>query len=265
MLKFANLSLKCYDEQIQTITCLNAAATVDVDARDGELHIAIRGSDDIRDILMDSHDEMTSLLLICSQKEASQCLDFRVHAGFHAYYRSLQSELVKAIQAYCDGVESAESVKGKAKSKSKRVEITGHSLGGAAATLCALEASFICEGRSELQCITFASPKVGDAAFARFYDERVPKTCRVANIDDVVPRYPWSASYTHVCKSPVYLHSSSENVCKLSHEPPIYDWITDIYYRIFILIQKAHMIQKKYDVFNNHSMYTYIKQLTIIK
>ena len=67
--------------------------------------------------------------------------------------------------------------------------ITGHSLGGALALLCA--------HRLALQTVpihsvhTFGQPRVGDHAFAAAYDSLLgDRTYRVVNQNDVVPRLP---------------------------------------------------------------------------
>ena len=57
---------------------------------------------------------------------------------------------------------------------------TGHSLGGALATLAAydLQAEFAFR---KLQVYTFGSPRTGNHAFAHDYERRVPHTWHVVN------------------------------------------------------------------------------------
>ena len=77
------------------------------------------------------------------------------------------------------------------------ITITGHSLGGAVATLAAM--SFA--GQVD-RVVTFGSPRVGDATFAASYKERglVEKTTRYVNESDLVPFVPGLlAGYRHVC------------------------------------------------------------------
>jgi Lipase (class 3) len=73
---------------------------------------------------------------------------------------------------------------------SKRVYITGHSLGGAMASIGA----YIMQGapydiRIE-QIVTFASPKPGDGAFQATYQKIFPTQIRYENYDDLVPLLP---------------------------------------------------------------------------
>jgi predicted lipase len=77
------------------------------------------------------------------------------------------------------------------------LNITGHSLGAALATLLALD---VAENNNLApSVITFASPLVGDPQFARTYDVEVPDTWRIANLVDAVTKLPpalWD--YDHV-------------------------------------------------------------------
>ncbi|KDD71882.1 hypothetical protein H632_c4233p0, partial [Helicosporidium sp. ATCC 50920] len=70
-----------------------------------------------------------------------------------------------------------------------RVYITGHSLGGALATLAAFDLLNACakaRQACEVTVYTFGAPRTGNAAFARAYDELVPDTWHVINSDDTV-------------------------------------------------------------------------------
>lgn len=116
-----------------------------------------------------------------------------VHSGFAEAFRSVGAEIMEALYA----------------GRAERVVITGHSLGGALATLCAdalEDAGFDIEG-----VYTFGSPRVGNRTFARNYNEDLaPLTYRIVNARDPVPWLPlplWSPRtgiYTHV-DSLVYL------------------------------------------------------------
>ena len=71
---------------------------------------------------------------------------------------------------------------------------TGHSLGGALATLAAWDVHQLVQmdpalcGRVHLQVYTFGAPQVGNHAFARLYKAAVPSTWDVVNDRDVVPK-----------------------------------------------------------------------------
>merc|ERR1712232_1087064 len=68
------------------------------------------------------------------------------------------------------------------------VAITGHSLGAALATLAAYDITTFCG--YDVHCVTWASPRVGDAAFVAAYQAAVKRTARFLTRMDVVPRLP---------------------------------------------------------------------------
>ncbi len=108
--------------------------------------------------------------------------DKQVHTGFIDAYLEVQSKILLLYS----------------KELSPKVLITGHSLGGAIATLCALDLQYKQEDGSlkdekspeKLQCITFGSPRVGNKAFVESYNRRVPHTCRVVNGNDPATHFP---------------------------------------------------------------------------
>ncbi|KXZ49775.1 hypothetical protein GPECTOR_19g226 [Gonium pectorale] len=81
------------------------------------------------------------------------------------------------------------------------VLLTGHSLGGALATLAAYELAKEKKDHGRLFDIslyTYGAPRVGNQAFAEDFDARVTDAWRMVNPKDVVPRVPpVSARYCH--------------------------------------------------------------------
>ena len=74
--------------------------------------------------------------------------------------------------------------------EAKNVYITGHSLGGALASLTALMVSQL----GCIHCVTFGSPRVGDVEFANLFNACVADidsekhfSCRFTTEDDPVP------------------------------------------------------------------------------
>jgi predicted lipase len=61
-----------------------------------------------------------------------------------------------------------------------RVLLTGHSLGGALATLAAHDLATHC-GLTNCQVYTFGAPRPGNRAFRREYDQLVPDTWHIIN------------------------------------------------------------------------------------
>lgn len=80
----------------------------------------------------------------------------------------------------------------------RKIYITGHSLGGALATLAS--ARLTNSNYNITGIITFGSPRVGDREFAKAYNRELKhKTYRYVNNNDVVTRVPpMQLNYSHV-------------------------------------------------------------------
>lgn len=97
-----------------------------------------------------------------------------VHAGFWTGYDSLHGQLAKVLEA----------------SKPKKVWITGHSLGGALAVVCAYRLSSM-ENLEIAGVMTFGQPKVGNPAFCKHMDVTLRgRMVHFVNESDLVPRVP---------------------------------------------------------------------------
>jgi triacylglycerol lipase len=143
--------------------------------RQGQVLVAFRGTENPGDWLCDLEAEPTG----CQIASGS------VHDGFQRVYEVVQSSALQGLRA--------------ALQPGDQLLITGHSLGGALATLFADNAA---ASTQELQVCTFASPRTGLQDFARSYNQHVPNTLRVANRWDLVPNVrvpiPPVCLYEHV-------------------------------------------------------------------
>jgi predicted lipase len=77
------------------------------------------------------------------------------------------------------------------------VTICGHSLGGALATLLALDVAANSTFHNP-SVYTYGSPRTGDSLFASTFDQVVKNSFRVANRVDIVPTLPPPVDYEHV-------------------------------------------------------------------
>ncbi|HZC54273.1 MAG TPA: lipase family protein [Mycobacterium sp.] len=93
------------------------------------------------------------------------------------------------------------------------VTICGHSLGGALATLLALDVATNTVFKAPA-VYTYGSPRTGDSLFASTYDQVVTDSYRIANRLDIVPALPPPADYEHV------LHPYELNPIRLMPLPP---------------------------------------------
>jgi hypothetical protein len=88
--------------------------------------------------------------------------DVMVHRGFLSIYKSLRH----TVRAYAE-------VGGKAL-RADEIIVTGHSLGGALATLCAYDLSRVVTFAPTV-CLSFNAPRVGNEAFARDFNRRLAR------------------------------------------------------------------------------------------
>lgn len=89
-----------------------------------------------------------------------------------------------------------------------RVLCTGHSLGGALATLGAVWAGLRYH-QADIRCITFGSPRVGNRKFRAAYHAIVGTSIRIINGADPIPDLPPPWKFTHVHNA---LHFTSGDV-----------------------------------------------------
>ncbi len=93
------------------------------------------------------------------------------------------------------------------------VTICGHSLGGALATLLALDVAANTVF-SDPAVYSYGSPRTGDSLFATTYDQVVKNSYRIANRLDIVPTLPPPIDYEHV------LNPYELNPIRLTPPPP---------------------------------------------
>ncbi|KAK8468116.1 hypothetical protein PHAVU_007G232800 [Phaseolus vulgaris] len=128
--------------------------------------------------------------------------EIQVHSGFLSAYDSVRTRIISLIRLAIGYVDDH------SKSLHKwHVYVTGHSLGGALATLLALELSsnqLAKQGTISITMYNFGSPRVGNKRFAEVYNKRVKDSWRVVNHRDIIPTVPRLMGYCHV-ERPVFL------------------------------------------------------------
>ncbi len=78
-----------------------------------------------------------------------------------------------------------------------KVLVTGHGVGGALATLAAVDMADA--GVEDVSLVNFGSPRVGNAEFAAYSFGKLPSSTRVTHYQDFAPHYPSSeAGYAHI-------------------------------------------------------------------
>ncbi|ERM98004.1 hypothetical protein AMTR_s00120p00025450 [Amborella trichopoda] len=130
--------------------------------------------------------------------------EVQVHSGFLSAYDSVRNQILNLIKVSIGFVEDEFEMK-----SSWHVYITGHSLGGALATLLALELSSSQLAKYDAIRVTmynFGSPRVGNKRFAEIYNEKVRDSWRIVNHRDIIPTVPRLMGYCHVAQ-PVYFRT----------------------------------------------------------
>ena len=116
-----------------------------------------------------------------------------VHAGFLQIFESLKLDTGSDVKPF--GAALPSLVEG------HDTIIVGHSLGSALATLAGVEASRLSpESGSRIRIVTVASPRVGDAGFAKFALAvgRIDRVCNQVDIVTAVPPSTRTITYVHV-------------------------------------------------------------------
>jgi hypothetical protein len=155
----------------------------------GDVVIAIRGTEGIYEWVHDAN----FLMVPCPFLSAAGHTD----DGFTAMYLSMTTSTTAGSPKLAPALSSIAWPQ-----PVKSVTICGHSLGGALATLLALDVA--ANGGDPLSpfkqpaVYTYASPKTGGPVFVNMYNHVVPNTIRIANRMDLVPKLPLPPLYEHV-------------------------------------------------------------------
>ena len=149
----------------------------------GEAVIAIRGTEGLLEWFQDAKIDTEKFSFLA---EAGETED-----GFTDVYKSI----AVSAPAGKSVTESLATIFGTRQVNS--LTICGHSLGGALATLQALDVAANSRFKNPT-VYTYASPRTGDAQFASTYNRMVPNTFRIVNRVDVVPKLPLAPPYDHV-------------------------------------------------------------------
>ena len=165
----------------------------------------------------------------------------KVHFGFQkALYYYDKTTNQPSIDSLFEHIDDNNLLNGQ-----RKILITGHSLGGAIATLFAVKLRFKCNDimiNNLENIVLFGSPSVGFKKFKDFYGELNDKTVRIINGSDIVPFTP-PLFYLHIGKS-VWFHNK-----KMFNNT---SWLLRLLYSLKLPINKFS---------KDHSMTEYIKNL----
>lgn len=150
---------------------------------DNSIIFSFRGSSSLNDFMVDAN-----IFKICVPQFGNNVY---VHRGFHSQFIEIDEEIKTTIQNY----------------KPTKITCVGHSLGGALATLVSL--SIKKKFDVEVTCCTFGSPRVGNYAFSKEFDDNVDISLRYVNENDIVTSMP-RLLYYHV-RGEIYLGNKNND------------------------------------------------------
>ncbi|KAI1452699.1 alpha/beta-hydrolase [Annulohypoxylon moriforme] len=172
-------AITCSDDVCSSVEAAGAkvVATFNGDVTDIEGFVAsddtnklivasFRGSSSIRNWIAD----LSFILVSCDL--VSGCL---THAGFLTAYNEIATDLLAALKTEV------------AAHPTYKIVFTGHSLGGAVATLAA---GYARKQGYAADLYTYGSPRVGNKAFVSYVTNQTGSEYRVTHLDDPVPRLP---------------------------------------------------------------------------
>jgi triacylglycerol lipase len=157
-------------------------------ANETEVFVCFRGTRDLRNWITDLDCGLTSASSV--EPRIADCgLEGGIHAGFYRALEAVWGELAAVLERMAAG--------------RKNIFFCGHSLGGALAMLAAARwegrggagNSAAISGslpRAATWMYSFGQPRVGNRAWARWYDARLrQRSFRIVHAEDVVARVPW--------------------------------------------------------------------------
>ncbi|RDA90111.1 hypothetical protein CP533_2584 [Ophiocordyceps camponoti-saundersi (nom. inval.)] len=161
----------------------NANGIIFKDDKNKEMVVAFRGTSNLQDVGTDADFLIQSDFV---SPGVSDCDGCKVHAGFLNSWNAVAKDVISTVQGQV------------ADNPGMKVVVTGHSLGGAQASLAAMS---IIGSQMKADVVTFGQPRTGNQAYADYVDKMAPGLMRVTHADDIVPQIPpkdlASSGYQH--------------------------------------------------------------------
>ncbi|GMH35264.1 hypothetical protein BSKO_03132 [Bryopsis sp. KO-2023] len=153
-----------------------------------ELVISFRGTEitNIKDVISDLLVKFKKLNIRKTGPLQSVQGTMKAHKGFLDAYRSVEPCVRDVVDCLTGG------------SSDWKVYVTGHSLGGALATLCALDLVTRETSGPSVEVATYGSPRVGNLPFSRACNILLTEDWRVSSKNDPIVGLPPNSHYHHV-------------------------------------------------------------------
>ena len=139
------------------------------------IYISSRGTSNLQDVIQDIKIWRTRCNFLKNTK---------IHAGFLEQYMSVRKDI-------------KEDILKRIEKSNKKIVCTGHSLGSAISTICALDLKLQLP-EQHISCITFASPRVGNTKFAKLFNDNIDTSHRFVFHRDPITYSPVCIRFRHV-------------------------------------------------------------------
>lgn len=190
------------------------------------LHFAFRGTAGLTDIKIDIQKDRVRLF--------PDNPSILVHRGFFTQLSSIRMQMLMEVEQLTSMIDV--------------VHFSGHSLGGAVATLAAGVVAAATAPGCRVSCHTIGSPRVGNKAFVKWWAGLISDSVRIQNFKDPIPLLPINGLYTHI-HGAIEINDDGK-VKIIEHDVP---W----YYRILRLPFEIYWRNP----FANHACDLYIQRL----
>ncbi|MGP1384794.1 MAG: lipase family protein [Thainema sp.] len=220
---------------------------------DHRIILAFRGTQQLRDWLTNA-DVVQANLQSFGNLDAIKL--GQVHNGFQSGWRSIYRQVSKTLQKWCEAEPGT----------NMEVWVTGHSLGGALATLAAT--SLKEQGIPVTKLYTFGQPRTGNGIFLDYFNTSLgfkEQAFRFVNNTDIVPRVPLRALSRRFWFAPwnlrsLYGHGGTLKYFnfrgRLWHNSTFVARVFDV-----LLGSMAGIGQPSWDFLADHSMELYLMHL----
>ncbi|MBT9317797.1 lipase family protein [Leptothoe spongobia] len=211
--------------------------------------LAFRGSQEIRDWYTNFSTKLRKFTIRREGQTTISSYKGRVHTGFFLGWASVEKGVLAQIKNWQNELNPGEAL--------PPLLITGHSLGGALATMAA--ASLQDNNISVAGLYTFGQPRVGDRSFTRQLNANlVGKVFRFINNNDVVPHVPPPFSL----RSPTRLYAHLGTVKYFNSKGSLvtnYKILSRALDGLIGLVKS--LFESGFDLISDHSMSYYISYL----
>ncbi|KAH3742898.1 lipase family protein [Pelomyxa schiedti] len=182
-------------------TATGTDGIVGYDAQNETVIVAFRGTDNIRNDIIDAD--------ILMNYDYEDMENAGVHAGFYAGWLGLKDQVVHEV----NGLLSNHTV-------CKKVLITGHSLGAAISGFATVHLRNLLSADIEVVMKNFGMPRIGDSDFAFQFTTLLPTSWRMVHMHDIVPHEPLHVRFHHVPTEIWEYDVGQYKICDLTGEDP---------------------------------------------